>query len=704
MHKFLDRFSVGKKILIISLFFALALVGVVVYTVATLNQQKADSTVINIAGRQRMLTQKFTKELFDDLGRSRSGQSVRSTDKTKKLFEVSLAALRDGGETFSDLGMKKPLSLPPNQNEEIEAKLAVVANQWSALQVAAEKLRVLEPASPEFEKALARVRDLNIKTLKNMNAAVGMLAAASAGKVSAMMTAEWLILIVVLAIGIWFSLLVSRAITQPLARVVEATGKIANGDLNIEIRQLKIDSRDEVGALANSFTTMVKVLRGLQQELTGMTDAAHAGQLDKRCDTRQFKGAWAGLLDGVNNITEQFSGPLIEASGYLDRISHGDIPEPIETEYRGDFNQIKDSVNRCVAAVNGLLDESGELIASAQRGRLDVRGETGRFEGSWQELIVGLNAIFDAIVEPVKGTRHMLQQLAEGDLSETMSGKFEGEFGMLQENVNSTILQLRETVGPIQEAADLINTASDEIVAGNSNLSARTEGQASSLEQTASSMEELTSTVRSNADSAQQANQLAASARQMAERGGDVVSHAVQAMNDINESSTRIAEIIGVINEIAFQTNLLALNASVEAARAGEQGRGFAVVATEVRNLAGRSATAAKEIKGLIEDSVNKVEAGSSLVNESGETLNEIMVGVKKVGDIIAEIAAASQEQSQGIDQVNQAVTSMDEMTQQNAALAEQTAAAAASMSEKADEMERLIGFFRLQPADESAA
>ncbi|MBA1332171.1 chemotaxis protein, partial [Candidatus Endoriftia persephone str. Guaymas] len=160
MHKFLDRFSVGKKILIISLFFALALVGVVVYTVATLNQQKADSTVINIAGRQRMLTQKFTKELFDDLGRSRSEQSVRSTDKTKKLFEVSLAALRDGGETFSDLGMKKPLSLPPNQNEEIEAKLAVVANQWSALQVAAEKLRVLEPASPEFEKALARVRDL----------------------------------------------------------------------------------------------------------------------------------------------------------------------------------------------------------------------------------------------------------------------------------------------------------------------------------------------------------------------------------------------------------------------------------------------------------------------------------------------------------------------------------------------------------------
>jgi methyl-accepting chemotaxis protein len=209
-------------------------------------------------------------------------------------------------------------------------------------------------------------------------------------------------------------------------------------------------------------------------------------------------------------------------------------------------------------------------------------------------------------------------------------------------------------------------------------------------------MEELTSTVRNNADNAQQANQLAVMARQKAEEGGDVVGRAVDAMEDIKSSSNKIAEIIGVIDEIAFQTNLLALNASVEAARAGEQGRGFAVVATEVRNLAGRSATAAKEIKELIQDSLGKVDNGAVLVNESGGTLGEIVSGVKKVGDIVSEIAAASREQSAGIGQVNQAVTSMDEMTQQNAALAEQTSAASASLSEKASDMNQLISLFTI--------
>ncbi|MGE3564953.1 MAG: methyl-accepting chemotaxis protein [Gammaproteobacteria bacterium] len=288
----------------------------------------------------------------------------------------------------------------------------------------------------------------------------------------------------------------------------------------------------------------------------------------------------------------------------------------------------------------------------------------------------------------------VMQAMAQGDLTLSMDGRFTGEFAELQSAVNGTIVQLRDMVEKIRGSALSINSAASEVSKGNTELSARTEEQASSLEETAASMEEMTSTVQQNADNSRQADQLASSARDQAAQGGEVVGRAVAAMSEINESSKKIADIIGVIDEIAFQTNLLALNAAVEAARAGEQGRGFAVVASEVRNLAQRSASAAKEIKALINDSVQKVTEGSKLVDESGATLTEIVNSVKKVSDIIGEIAVASEEQSSGISQVNQAVTQMDQMTQQNAALVEEAAAASESMDEESRSLLELMQFF----------
>jgi methyl-accepting chemotaxis protein len=256
--------------------------------------------------------------------------------------------------------------------------------------------------------------------------------------------------------------------------------------------------------------------------------------------------------------------------------------------------------------------------------------------------------------------------------------------------------QLNEALTDIKQSADTIDTASREIAAGNADLSARTESQASSLEETASSMEELTTTVRQNADNARQANQLAVNASDVAIKGGNVVSQVVGTMGSIKESSRRIVDIIGVIDGIAFQTNILALNAAVEAARAGEQGRGFAVVATEVRNLAQRSAAAAKEIKSLIGDSVEKIDTGSNLVDEAGKTMTEIVTSIKQVTDIMGEITAATQEQTAGIEQVNQAVNEMDEVTQQNAALVEQAAAAAQSLQDQATRLAATIALFKL--------
>jgi methyl-accepting chemotaxis protein len=305
----------------------------------------------------------------------------------------------------------------------------------------------------------------------------------------------------------------------------------------------------------------------------------------------------------------------------------------------------------------------------------------------------------------VAETQEAVKAAVEGDLSARIptQGKT-GEIEALCRGVNTLLQSTMTLITSVKAAVLEVQSGADEIAGGNTDLSQRTEEQASSLEQTAASMEQMTSSVKQTADNAEQANQLAVAARQQAEKGGMIVGTAVTAMSQINTSSKKIADIIGVIDEIAFQTNLLALNAAVEAARAGEQGRGFAVVATEVRNLAGRSATAAKEIKGLIQDSVTKVEEGSKLVDESGKALGDIVSSVKKVTDIVFEIAAASAEQSSGIEQVSKAVLQMDEATQQNAALVEEAAAASQSIVDQAQALNELVGHYRAGEEETVAA
>ena len=303
-----------------------------------------------------------------------------------------------------------------------------------------------------------------------------------------------------------------------------------------------------------------------------------------------------------------------------------------------------------------------------------------------------MRSIMNALGVAVK----VANEIAGGRLGHDIQVRSKDELGDLLTALRTMDDRLSNIVGEVRHGAGSVSSAAQQIARGNDDLSQRTQEQASSLEETASSMEQMTSTVKQNAENASHANQLASATRRQAEHGGDVASQASAAMREINDSSRKISEIVSLIDEIAFQTNLLALNAAVEAARAGEQGRGFAVVATEVRNLAQRSAGAAKEIKGLINDSAEKVRVGSSLVDQSGKALAEIVDSVKKVTDIVAEIAAASQEQSAGIDQVNHAVLQMDEMTQQNAALVEEAAAAARAMQEQAGELARQVSFFQL--------
>jgi methyl-accepting chemotaxis protein len=341
-------------------------------------------------------------------------------------------------------------------------------------------------------------------------------------------------------------------------------------------------------------------------------------------------------------------------------------------------------------------NEVAQIVEAASLGDLTRRIDMHGKEGFFKNLSIGINQMVGSTEAVINETVSALERISNGDMTQRIDSDYEGAYATIKDNANLTIDRLTEIVTNIKSACDSINTASKEIAAGNTDLSQRTETQASSLEETASSMEELASTVKQNAENAKQANQMASAASEVAVKGGQVVNEVVNTMSAINESSRKIVDIISVIDGIAFQTNILALNAAVEAARAGEQGRGFAVVAGEVRNLAQRSAAAAKEIKQLISDSVGKVENGSKLVEQAGATMDEVVNSVRHVTDIMAEITAASVEQSSGIDQVNQAVIQMDEVTQQNAALVEQAAAAAESLEEQAQTLIESVSIFRL--------
>lgn len=397
----------------------------------------------------------------------------------------------------------------------------------------------------------------------------------------------------------------------------------------------------------------------------------------------------------VNNLKSTYEGKA-EVGGRTFTVTAN--PVTVDGQRIGTVVEWKDRTEE--VAIEREVDEIIEAASSGDFSKhIVLDGKTGFFE----VLAKGLNDLISTTEVALNDIIRMLGAMARGDLSERITRDYQGSFGRMKDDANETADKLTDVISKLRTAAGSISAAANEIAQGNADLSQRTEQQASSLEETASSMEEMTSTVKQSADNAAQASTSALDAQNKARTGGEVVSRAVNSMDEINAASKRISDIIGVIDEIAFQTNLLALNAAVEAARAGEQGRGFAVVAGEVRNLAQRSAAAAKEIKDLIRDSVKKVQDGTALVNESGTTLSEIVASVEEVTSMMREIADASKEQTSGIEQVNTAVAQMDEMTQQNAALVEEVSAAGESMAEQARAMNQIVDFFSVVGKNDEA-
>jgi methyl-accepting chemotaxis protein len=524
-----------------------------------------------------------------------------------------------------------------------------------------------------------------------------------------------------------------RSITRPMSAVVDTLNNVTQGNYS---NKIDVSRNDEIG----------KVLQGLQSMQTrlGFEVAETKRQAD---ETLRIKIALDNVSTGVMIANSERN--IIYANHSVKRILKGaesairqQLPNfdadnmvgvNIDTFHKNPAHQAKllssftstyvanleiggrylrvsaspviNERNERLGAVAEWLDRTAEVLVEKEVAgivdgalhgdfvtRLSLEGK----EGFFKQLSEGLNQLSEVTQTGLTDVARVLQLVAAGDLTQKIEADYQGIFGQLKDDTNTTIERLREVVGRIKDATEAINIASQEIAAGNQDLSSRTEEQASSLEETSSAMEELNATVKQNAENAKQANELAKTSNAGVVKGGEVVKQVVVTMGDIQASSKKISDIIGVIDSIAFQTNILALNAAVEAARAGEQGRGFAVVATEVRNLAQRSATAAKEIKTLIAESVDKVESGARLVQQAGSTMDEVVTSFQQVASLVTEIASASREQSSGIEQTTQAVSQMDEVTQQNAALVEEAAAAAESLEEQARGLVQTVSMFKL--------
>jgi len=507
----------------------------------------------------------------------------------------------------------------------------------------------------------------------------------------AMLTGMILGLAAILAC-VGFGLLMARAISRPLKRAIDVARGVAAGHLDIDIH---VEREDEGGKLLLAMRDMQRQLQAVISAQREMASQHEAGMISYRMDEASFPGDYGVMVRETNALVAAHIAVKMRLVDVMQRYAAGDLSVDME-RLPGEKAQLTEAMDATKANLSAINADIKRLAAAAAAGDFSQRGDLDKYQYDFRDMIGSLNRLMETTDGNLAEVSELLQAIARGDLTARMEGDFHGVFASMRDDANATVAQLTDIVGRIQDASTSINTAAGEIASGNSDLSRRTEQQAANLEETAASMEELTSTVRQNAESARQANQLAQGAAGVASQGGEVVGKVVTTMRDIEQSSKKIADIISVIDGIAFQTNILALNAAVEAARAGEQGRGFAVVASEVRTLAQRSANAAKEIKGLIETSVDKVADGSKLVNQAGATMGEIVASVQRVTDIMAEISAASQEQSAGIEQVNQTITQMDETTQQNAALVEEASAAARSMEEQAQALSESVSVFKL--------
>ncbi|NHF68054.1 methyl-accepting chemotaxis protein [Xanthomonas hortorum] len=615
----------------------------------------------------------------------------QSIDKLAADYARSAQPLDNMIAASSDAKEKKILQ----QIKAIEQRTMPFIANVRALREAGDKPQaeqlLLHEARPDFIAWLASINAfIDLQEAKNRDAAKD--AVATARGFAMLMVIST---VIALLLGATIAFLLTRSVVLPLRQSLRLAERINDGDLR---SQDMPTSQDESGQLLRAMQQMQRRLQEVISAQRAMAARHEAGEISYRTDAKRFPGEYGDMVQDTNALVHAHVQTQLRMTEVMGNYAVGNLAQEIE-QYPGEKAAITATMQQVRQNLRAINAQIQELTQAACAGNFALRGQPEKFEHDFRLMVENLNTMMATSDTNLAKFSDLLRAIADGDLTVRMTGNFHGVFASMRDDANSTVHRLTDIVTHIQTTSNSIGFAAEDIASGNQELARRSEQQAASLEETAASMEELTSTVKQNAEHAGRANQLALGAAAIASDGRDVVGQVIEKMSGIEAASKRIADIISVIDGIAFQTNILALNAAVEAARAGEQGRGFAVVASEVRTLSHRSSDAAKEIKRLIDDSVQRVADGATLVQKAGTTMSEVVTSVQHVTDIMGHISAASQEQAGGIEQVNQTIAQMDETTQHNVRLVEAASTAARALEDHSVQLIRAVDVFKVKAA-----
>lgn len=633
--------TVRTKLIGFGLFAGLSLFAIISYTVGTLDQQKADSTVINIAGRQRMLTQKYTKEVYDELA---WGSGAGTSNKTGELFGISLKALRDGGVTFKDLGMQEALDLPAAQDPDALATLAEVEQHWSALQQAVNELRKAEPETEAWEEMHAAVRELNITTLKTMNKAVGMLANESSNKIAAMVSTEWSLFAAAIAIGALFSYFLIRSITRPLAEVSKKVTGVAAGMLEQE--PMVVKSKDEIGQLA----TLCNAMLGNLQDIGNKVNQVATGQFDVRFEAQSESDQLAGALNSMIHALESAGHERTETERRL-------AAERAEAERQQAAKMAEAERQQAAKMAEAERQQAAEKHATEQAA---AREEQGRREAEAlreRERMERERADADEFRKAVDQVLESVEIAASGDLTHKLDCDSKGAVGDIARGLDSLLTKLRSDFNAISTTTERLSTSSSSLRGVSTTMEETASKSAENATRVSSESSEVSAHIQTVASAAEE---MSACIKEVAQRtseaanltGGAVetASSAGRIMKALGKNSEQIGEMVTIISGIARQTNLLALNANIEAARAGDAGRGFSVVANEVKELAHETEKATEEIARTVE----LIQADSLGAIDS---ISEINTVIDSINQLQGVVASAVEEQSATTDEIVRSVT-----------------------------------------------